>query len=311
LANGNDQVRCLVRETSQTAYLTELGLTLCYGSLSNKESLIKAMAGVDVVYHLAGQIYAGQSESFDKVNVDGTRNIIEAALAQATPPTIITTSSLAAAGPRVHTRPAIESEPPQPVSQYGRSKVHTEAILREYADQLPLTIVRPPMVIGGGDTASFPLFNSISKRLHTVVGSDSLFSVVYVKDLVDLMILLAEKGERMDPAKKDKGIYFACFDEIVTFTELGQQIANAMSVSKHITLRIPKWAVLGAGYSSDMIAKLTGKKMLFSADKAREGVGGNWICSPQKANSLGWQPSGTLQEALNQTVTDYRNLNML
>ena len=67
LEQGRD-VRCLVRKTSDTRYLEELGVELFYGDLLDKDSLKDIAKGVNIVYHLAGEIYSNRSRDFYRVN---------------------------------------------------------------------------------------------------------------------------------------------------------------------------------------------------------------------------------------------------
>ena len=64
---GRD-VRCLVRKTSDTGYLEELGVELFYGDLLDKDSLKDIAKDVSIVYHLAGEIYSNRSRDFYRVN---------------------------------------------------------------------------------------------------------------------------------------------------------------------------------------------------------------------------------------------------
>lgn len=94
---GRD-VRCLVRETSNTQYLDDLGVELFYGDLLNTDSLKGIIKDVKIVYHLAGQIHSKYSRDFYKVNFDGTRNLVEECLPEKIE-RFVFLSSIAAVGP--------------------------------------------------------------------------------------------------------------------------------------------------------------------------------------------------------------------
>jgi len=64
---GRD-VRCLVRKTSDTQYLNDLGVELFYGDLLNRNSLKDIAKNVNIVYHLAGEIYSNRNRDFYRVN---------------------------------------------------------------------------------------------------------------------------------------------------------------------------------------------------------------------------------------------------
>ncbi len=87
----------------------------------------------------------------------------------AQPPTLVYVSSLAAIGPAPTTQALRESDPVAPVSEYGRSKLAGEDFLKQYAQQIPISIIRPPMVLGPGDRVSLDLFKTIARyHLHAM-----------------------------------------------------------------------------------------------------------------------------------------------
>ncbi|HEY4759337.1 MAG TPA: NAD-dependent epimerase/dehydratase family protein, partial [Thermoguttaceae bacterium] len=143
VARGDD-VTCLVRRTSKIDALQRLGTRLVYGDMTQEESLIKAVEGQEIVYHLAGLTLALKDRHFFQVNQAGIRNIAHVCAMQFQPPVLLVVSSLAAAGPALDGRPKIESDPARPVSAYGRSKRDGEQEAKLFAHRVPTTIVRPP-----------------------------------------------------------------------------------------------------------------------------------------------------------------------
>lgn len=307
-------VRCLVRATSNKAPLEKLGVELATGDLSDQASLAAAMQDMDIVYHLAGQIYHLASDDFMAVNEKGTVNVLEAAAAQAKPPVVIATSSLAAAGARKTLDAPKESDPVKPVSDYGRSKVAMEKVMRRYADKLPITVMRPPMVLGGGDTNSLPLFESVGRGIHPTIDRSQLFSIVYVKDLVRMMVLAAENGERLTAEDNGdgQGIYFTAYETPVTWVELGRQIAVAMDKRAPINIPMPAFLVKTVGALLDRISNLLNRTMPLSADKAAEGTAGHWVCDTTKIHTeFNYEHPLDLQAALKETVAEYKALGKL
>lgn len=308
------EVRCLVRGTSNTAPLEKLGVELAKGDLSDQASLHRAMLGVDAVYHLAGQIHTSAKESFDQVNAQGTDNIMQAAAAQTPKPVVLAVSSLAATGPRKTLNKPVEEDEVQPVSPYGRSKAESENALRAYADKLEISVVRPPMVIGAGDTGTLPLFKGVKSGLHLGAYKDQVFSFVYVKDLARLMVEVVNRGERMTTEDKGdgKGIYFSAFEQTVSWKELGEKMAFAMGKRKPVSIIIPKSVLSVVGKSMDHIGEWTNKEMPLSMNKVIEGTSGHWICSADKAKQqFHFQPLHSIDETLNEVVLGYHALGML
>lgn len=308
------EVRCLVRATSNTAPLEKLGVELAKGDLSDQASLHRAMLGVDAVYHLAGQIHTNANETFDQINAQGTDHVMQAAAAQTPKPVVLAVSSLAATGPRVSLSKPQEQDELSPVSKYGLSKVESEQALRAYADRLEISIVRPPMVLGAGDTTSLPLFKNIKMGIHPTIDKSQHFSFVYVKDLARLMVEIVERGERISTEDKGdgQGIYFSAFEESLLWTEIGEKMAVAMGKRKPINLPVPKAVITQVGTALDKLAALTNKTMPLSKDKAIEGVSGHWICSSAKAEQqFDFQPLHSIDETFDEIVKGYRQLGML
>jgi len=308
------QVRCFVRLTSDTTYLKTLGVELVFGDLSDKVSLRSAMNRVDSVYHLAGQIYSSAKETYDEVNAKGTANVLEAACQQKRPPVVLSVSSLAAAGPRKNGEKPTEASPTQPVSQYGESKRESENQLRKFADRVPISVVRPPLVFGAGDTATMPIFKSVKTGIHAAVGKNTQFTLVYVNDLVRLMVEIVTKGERLTSVDNHdgKGLYFAGYHDSISWEQLGEWIAEAMGRSKPWIVRIPGPVLKLVGALSEVLSSITNKPMVLSRDKAREGTGGHWVCDVKKGHDqFEFTPEKSLKEALSDTVIGYRELGLL
>ncbi len=180
LARG-EEVTCLVRQNSRVESLKSLGVRLIAGDVTAPDSLPAAVAEADVVYHLAGLTRARNRAEFLSVNEAGVVNVLEACRKRTTPPVVVIVSSLAAAGPSKRDRPRTEADPPAPVSNYGRSKLAGELAAEARAGDLPITIVRPPIVLGEGDTMSLALFQMIAKSgIHVVAGFRQVYlSMIY------------------------------------------------------------------------------------------------------------------------------------
>src|SRR2546425_8038816 len=78
LCARGDTVRCLVRDGSNSASLAKLPVERAVGDVTRPESLVEAMSGVEVVFHLAGIRRAAHRQAFIDANADGTRHVAEA-----------------------------------------------------------------------------------------------------------------------------------------------------------------------------------------------------------------------------------------
>jgi len=231
----------------------------------------------------------------------------------------VSVSSLAAAGPSHAAKPKTEADRPEPVSHYGHSKRAGERAAEAFADRVPITIVRPPIVFGEADRLSLPLFRSIARfSIHMVPGlTRRLFSLIHADDLVQLMILAAERGRRLPPRGSSElhgpqGYYFAACEEDLAYADLGRMVATALG--HHLLVVIPTvtplvWMV---GMAGEAVSRIRHEPLFMNLDKTREITAGSWICSTRAAaDELGFAPGAPLKDRLRQTADWYREAGWL
>ncbi len=184
-----DTVTALVRKP---ALASRLGwndaVRLQHGDLDDDAALRAGCAGADVVYHVAGKIAARNAAEFMATNRDGTANVLEAAR-DAGARRFLFVSSLAVAGPTTPGHAIDENRPPQPVTDYGRSKLAAEVLVRAMPASLPWTIVRPPVVYGEWDRVTLKMFQLARRGVVPVFGDGSQeLSVIHAEDLARSLI---------------------------------------------------------------------------------------------------------------------------
>lgn len=320
VARGDD-VTCLVRDKSNRAGLDRLGVRYAVGDVCDPASLRAAVDQAEVVYHLAGLIAAFNARDLLRVNAEGFRNVADACAGRPSPPVLVSVSSLAAAGPSPPGRARTESDPAMPVSNYGRAKRAAELIAERYADRVPITIVRPPIVFGEGDLNMRGVFRSIFRfGVHVALGvGGTHYSLIHVQDLVDSLIACAENGRRLAPpgsgesSNPPQGYYFVATDEQPTFAELGLLIGKSLGRQSVRVLRSPGSVALWCGAAvAEGVSRLRGRPFIFNFDKVREARAGNWVCSTQTIRrDLGFAPQRPFVERLRQTADWYRQQNWL
>jgi len=305
---------CLVRETSDLRSLPKSGVSLVYGSIDRPETYADALARCDTVIHLAGLTHAIKTDDLFRINADACGQLADACI-DASVSRLVYVSSLAAAGPPP--KPKLvreESDPDEPVSDYGRSKLAGEQEFRKRAGKLATTVIRPGVVYGPGDPKIAQLISSVVQwHLHLVVGFRTpKLSLIHVDDLVQLIEAAARRGETMvaqtkDPASVSQGVYFACDDsEFVTYGEFGRRIAKA---AKTRVLVWPIWAITGytIAWGAEAIHRARRKASFLNRDKIREATVWNWQCSSQKAREqLGFKPDAPLDSRLPAVVESYQ-----
>ncbi len=295
------QVHCLLRHKAQSnPWLDGLDFTTIAGDLSDKKLNLDA-GDFDYVYHLAGLTKAARREDFDLVNVQGTRNLLNAVVASS--PRLqrfVLVSSLAGAGPSPDGKPISEEDVPAPVSDYGRSKLRAEEVTNGFSDRLPITLVRPPAVYGPRDSDVLTYFKYAQKGLRPVLGGGPrTASFVFVHDLVEGILLAATKPEAIGRT------YYLCDDRPYTWDELGQTIAATLG-AKTVRLNMPLFAVFLAALASDLVSRISGTPSIINLDKYKELKEKHWVCSARRAEEeLGFSAKHSLQEGIAATAEWY------
>ncbi len=321
LLQRGDRVTCLVRKSSKVDPVKALGVEFSQSDVTDP-ALATALPTVDVVYHLAGLVKALRPAELLRVNEGGTRNLAAALAAQPNPPVLVVVSSLAAAGTAPDGpagRARVEVDPPSPVSHYGRSKRAGELAAGEFAEKLPITIVRPPIVFGEGDREVLQMIQPIARLgVHMVPGyTTRRFSLVHAGDLAEGLIRAAERGTRLPSTGSatanggvrnlGQGIYFIAAQEQPSYVELGQIIATALGKRWYRAVRSPEFISWLAGGGAQLVSRLRGKPGILNLDKVTEAVAGSWICDIDKARQeLAYEPSSPVLQQMQQTVTWYR-----
>ena len=160
-------------------------------------------------------------------------------------------SSIAAAGPNVSERPATEGDPPRPVSPYGRSKLAAERAVLEAATRMPVTVVRPPNVLGPGSKELERAIRLVRRRIVPAIGdSRPRTSLVDVDDLVEALILAAESPR--SPGQT----YFVTDGRAYAWPEITAAIAEELGV-RGFRVSVPFAVQMLAARLAETAARLT------------------------------------------------------
>lgn len=298
LVARGDAVTALVRSPGKAALLNALGITQVQGDLHNTAALRGAAAGQDIIYHVAGLTAARNEAEFLHGNRDGTANLLAAAREAGGSPRFVLVSSMAAGGPSPRGVPLTGSEPPAPVTQYGRSKLAGEAVVR--AGTLPWTIVRPPMVYGPRDHEVLKVFK-LAGPLMPVFGDGSQeLSAVYGPDLAQSLIAAGTA-----PATAGQ-IYYSCHPELFQSGDFVRKVGAVMGKQVRI-IPLPRWLAVGALSITGTAARLAGKATILTPDKAHEFFQPAWTGDPTPLmRDSGWTPTHDLASGLAATYAWYR-----
>jgi nucleoside-diphosphate-sugar epimerase len=306
-------VKCLVRPTSDVEHLRHEQIEMVRGVVDEPDSYRAAIRRCDTVIHLAGLIESIRKRDLFRINATACGLLADACRDAGNPPRVVYVSSLAAAGPPPHDKQVREeSDEPAPISNYGRSKRLGECEMQKRAGSLAVTVLRPGIVFGPGDSKMAELIRPIYRwRLHAVVGFRTPpLSLVYVGDLVRLIIDAVERGETLTGDREGKyspsGYYSACDDsEHPDYGDLGRRIAKALD-RKVIVWPLSKWVGRTVGFSAETVSRMAGRSSVLTLDKIREATVRSWACSSEKARQqLGFAPAKPLDARLKETVQWY------
>jgi nucleoside-diphosphate-sugar epimerase len=199
LRERGHRVHASVRDPGKAKDLQALGVSLFPGDVTDKESMRTAMQGVDGVYHVAGWYKIGVKDKRDaeRVNVQGTRNVLELMQELNIPKGVYT--STCAVNSDTHGQVVDESYQfrGRHISEYDRTKAAAHDIAREFiSNGLPLVIVMPGLIYGPGDTSS--LRDNILDYLNgnlPMVPAQTGYCFAHVEDIAEAHMLAMEKGK--------------------------------------------------------------------------------------------------------------------
>ena len=301
-----DRVTVLARRPALAA---ELGwgpeIRVLRGDLDDEVALREGCTGADVVYHVAGKIAARNAADFMATNRDGTANVLEAAR-EGGARRFLFVSSLAVAGPTTPRHPIDESRPAQPVTDYGRSKLAAEVLVRALPASLPWTIVRPPVVYGEWDRATLKIFQLVRRGVVPVFrdGSQEL-SVIHAEDLAAALIEAATARTAVGRT------YFAAHPAVTTSRALVLAAGRALGKTPKI-VPLPAAVARGILWTVGALANLAGRATLLSADKSEEYLAPAWTCrSDALTRDTGWHAQIELDTGLARAANWYREVGWL
>jgi nucleoside-diphosphate-sugar epimerase len=294
------EITCITRDTSKPGWLEGLDITFLQGDCSDRDFLSKHVGGHDFIFHLSGLTKSCSKDDFYSVNTKGTENIISVT-AQKNPNIrrFIFLSSLSAFGPKVKDSLPTEEQQAYPVSDYGKSKLKAEQIIQNYGDTLPISILRPCAVYGPRDRDLFLLFKCVTRGFLPVWGKGCT-SLIYIDDLIDTIMLAAEKNTAVGKT------YFISDGRIYPNEEIVREIMSALNANP-LKIRLPKAALSIIGIFGERMSKMRGKNTMINRDKMKELRYAEWVCDISKAkNDLFYQPKVELKKGIQWTADWYR-----
>jgi len=284
LARG-DRVRALVRENADIAALAGLEIELARGDLRNRAAIARAVADCNEVYHVAAdyRLWVPDPAAMYASNVDGTRNVIEAARAAGVKRIVHTstvgTLGIPHGGAGAEDTPVALADMPGP---YKRSKFMAEQVALEAARAgAPVVIVNPSTPVGALDLKPTPtgriIRDFLARRMPAYM--DTGLNLVDVEDCARGHLLAAERGRI--------GEKYILGGENLTLKEMLEHLARLSGLSAP-RVRIPYAVAFGFALGAEAVARtvthraprasltevrMARKRMFFDSSKARRELG--------------------------------------
>lgn len=273
------------RESVNRSLLEQRGAEVILASVTDRERMRKCVGDIDVVFHLAALQHEANvpDQHFYSVNVEGTRNLLNASMAAGVR-RFIHGSTIGVYGDgSEHTlqNPVTEASPVNPANIYGITKLEGERLALSYQDRLPVTVVRISEVYGPGDHRLLKLFRGIQKGIFFKIGSGrNLHHLLYIDDLIHGLWLAATH-------EKSAGeIFVLSGPDPVSTDEMIDTIAAELNVVAP-TVRVPLSLFNLAAVALETICKPLGiqpplhrrrmdffqKSFVLSSDKAKQLLG--------------------------------------
>ena len=289
------QVRGAVHTPSSQRCLPQNSEAVFIDSIGPDTSWASALAGVDIVVHLAARTHVMRDDSYDPleayrlINLAGTERLAHAAAASGVK-RFIYLSSVKVNG-EGREGPYTELDVPAPEDAYGISKCEAEQALRQVEKEtgMEVVILRPLLVYGQGVKANFlNLMRIVGRGIPLPLARiENKRSMVYLDNLVDAIIVCISKDQAAGKT------YLISDGDDVSTPELIRRVSKALGRPARL-FHFPLFLIRLAG-------KLTGK-----TEAVNRLLGSLVVDSSKIRRELGWIPQYTMAQGLRETAVWYK-----
>jgi len=290
-------------EAANIDRLERAGARVLNVSVIDPEALEPALAQIDVVFHLAAaQHEMNVSDAhFRRVNVDGTRNVLEAALRQGVR-RVVHGSTIGVYGSADGV--IDEDSACRPDNIYGVTKLEGERLALSYADRIELVVARIPEVYGPGDRRLLKLFRAIERGKFVNIGPGrNLHHPMYVDDLTAALLSLAVHPEA--PGK----VFLLAGREAVSTNDMVGAVAAAVD-SAAPKIRLPLAPLLGVATLLELTLRPLGVQPPLHR-RRMDFFRKSFSLRPTRAAQLGIVSQTTFREGARATANWYRAVGLL
>lgn len=293
-------VRAMVRTTSDLTALDGMDVEYVNADVTDPQSLPTALAGVQVVFHVAGLTRTKRSKEYFRVNDEGTGSLVTSCLLEPGIERFVYISSGAATGPSWKSRSRVEDDPPEPVGPYGESKLAGERTSVEIADgRIPVVIVRPCAVYGPWEKDMLKLYKMARRGIAPVVAGDTCMSMIHAGDLADLI----ERAGRVEAACGRT--YFAA-DPSPYWLSNVLGIMGSLFGKRVVRIPVPPRLLWPVALINEQLLKAGIGADVLTRTRIREFRERFWVFDSSRAKEeLGWKPAISLEEGMRRTAEWY------
>ena len=204
LLEAGAKVRAIARASSDLSPFKEMDVEWIRGEIFDKETIHKAMDGIQYVFHVAAAFREAKSTEQDywNVHVGSTQLLCDEALKQPDFKRFVHVSTMGVHGHIVNP-PGDENSPFAPGDGYQRTKAEADKWIAEFGpkNNLPFTIIRPCAIYGPGEKRLLKLFKMANKSYFPILGKGKCwYHLVHVEDLVGGMMLAAVEEKALGEA---------------------------------------------------------------------------------------------------------------
>ena len=301
----NYEVFAAVRSSSDFRHIENLDVHIVNFNYADKSNIRENFSRDNYSYiiHAAGQTRARNIQEYNLANAEFALNLAEVAL-EFPIKKFVLLSSLAALGPLDYDDQNLitENTEPNPITNYGRSKLYAEQLLNSLTE-LPLITFRPTAVYGEREKDLLIMFKTINKGLEPYIGKiKQWFSFIYVGDLADVIF----SGLSSDKINVTYNLSDGHAYDRFALSNCVKKALHKKALKMYIPLSVVK-------VIAQVLEKTSKKKTpVINKEKLNELTARNWKCSIEKAiDELCFQPKYNLETGIEKTIKWYKNNNWL
>jgi len=299
-------VRAVLRGAKQATLLPP-EVEMVWSDIRDARKIKEAVSGCDAVVHLAAKVHAiddsASDQDYHAINVEGTRYILDAAVASGTN-RVVFASSVKVLGEET-SGCVDETQAPDPQTAYGRSKWQAEQLVSEYAGRYGLTAVslRLPMVYGPANRGNLHrMIEAIDHgRFPVLPRLSTVRSLLHVENFVQAVLLCLRA-----PCFK-RAAYIVADAEPYCMTDLYDWLRAGLGKTP-ARWRVPLWILKSGAQCGDVLQAITGSPVPLTTQQLTKLIGYAWYSSTAITHELGYQAAYSFEQAVPELVAFYRDV---